>query len=132
MNVFAASTDDLQRHWTDFSPYLARYEIETRQTSLEQFRQALLAHKQQLWGLQDSSGVHLVCVTEILDTPQGQICHIQAAAGHASRSELRQLFERIQVWAREIGCVLVRIVGRKGWLKVLPVRETGRVMECML
>jgi hypothetical protein len=132
VNVFAATVKDLRTHWCDFSPYLARFEIETGATSLEQFRAALLAEKQQLWGLQDSAGVHLVCVTEILDTPHGSVCHIQAAAGHASRKELRQLFDSIKGWAREIGCVLVRIVGRKGWRKLLSLRETGRVMECAL
>lgn len=130
MNVFAATVENLKSDWTRFSPHLARYEIECRSTSLEQFREALFAERQQLWGLQDERGVHLVCVTEILDTPQGSVCHIQAAAGHASRSDLRQLFDSIRRWAREIGCVLVRIVGRKGWRKILPVRVTGLVMEC--
>lgn len=130
MNVFAATVENLKSDWTRFSPHLARYEIETRHTTLEQFRKALLAERQQLWGLQDERGVHLVCVTEILDTPQGSICHIQAAAGKASRTELRQLFDSIRGWAREIGCVLVRIVGRKGWKKILPMRVTGLVMEC--
>ena len=132
MIVFAATLEVLRTHWTDFSPYLARFEIHTRETSLEQFRQALLAEKQQLWGLQDERGVHLVCVTEILDTPRGKVCHIQAAAGKAPHRELRQLFERIRDWAREIGCVLLRIVGRKGWRKLLSLRETGSVMECAL
>lgn len=132
MKVFAATVDNLKSDWTRFSAHLARYEIETGHTSLEQFRTALLADKQQLWGLQDECGVHLVCVTEILDTPQGSVCHIQAAAGHAPRAELRHLFEHIREWARKIGCVLVRIVGRKGWLKILPVRKTGLVMECAL
>ena len=132
MNVFAATQEDLRGHWTEFSPHLARYEITQRSTSLEQFRKALLAEQQQLWGLQDERGVHLVCVTEILDTPAGSVCHIQAAAGHASQEELRHLFDRIRAWAKEIGCVLVRIVGRKGWMRILPLRETGRVMECAL
>ena len=132
MKVFAATVENLKSDWTRFSPHLARYEIECCSTSLEQFRKALFTERQQLWGLQDERGVHLVCVTEILDTPQGSVCHIQAAAGHASRSELRQLFDSIRRWAKEIGCILVRIVGRKGWLRVLPVRETGRVMECAI
>jgi len=46
VNVFAATLEVLRTHWTDFSPYLARFEIDTRETSLEQFRSMFTATEQ--------------------------------------------------------------------------------------
>jgi hypothetical protein len=51
----------------------------------------------------------------------------------ARRRELEPLLERykdIEYWARRMGAVRMRIIGRKGWLKVLAgFEQTAVVME---
>jgi hypothetical protein len=56
-------------------------------------------------------------VVEIVDYPQRISCRIWLAGG--DMDELMEAEKNICVWARELGCSSMEIIGRKGWERQL-------------
>lgn len=54
-------------------------------------------------------------VTQILSRPHGRVCIIWLVAG--TPEQLLVVEDQMVAWAREQGCVEMRFVGRRGWLK---------------
>ena len=78
----------------------------------------------QRWVAADGS----VVVTQLLHEPAGTVCLIYLAEG--ALASLLELHERILAWATGQGCVKMRIMGRRGWQRVLPgYRAIATVME---
>lgn len=135
MRMFCLSASDVMTDtiWGDVLPFFEHFAERTGEISPDQVRQGAANSDLQVWGLQDSERVHAVAVTEISATPRGHICTIRVAAGHAPRPIQERLLDSITSWAKEIGCVTVRIVGRRGWMRRFPrFRQTAVVMECDL
>lgn len=87
-------------------------------------RQMMREGLAQRWEASDGSTV----VTQLRQEPAGGVCLVWLAEG--TMAPLLELHEAICAWAREQGCQRMRIVGRKGWLKVVPgYREVATVME---
>lgn len=137
MRMFCLSPTDITTEtiWSDMEPLLSRFAAATGETWPEQIREGVAQELLQLWGLQDAERVRAVTVTELSDTPRGLLCTIRVAATDDSVPAPIQerLLDAIGAWAREKGCVALRIVGRKGWLRRFPrFKQTAVVMECAL
>lgn len=82
------------------------------------------AGRAQLW----DAGEGNVIVSQLRSEPGGEVCVMWLAAGELA--PLIEKHEEIVRWAKGQGCVRMRIIGRRGWLKVLSsYREMGVVME---
>jgi hypothetical protein len=78
----------------------------------------------QRWDASDGSTV----ITRLRKEPDGEVCVVWLAEG--TMEPLLELHERICEWAKEQGCDRMRIVGRDGWLRVVPgYRKVATVME---
>ena len=137
MRMFCLSATDVTTEtiWSDMEPLLSRFAAKRGETSPDQIRTGVAQEMLQLWGLQDSERVRGVVVTELSDTPRGLLCTLRIAASDDSvpRPLQERLLDSIAEWAREKGCVAMRIVGRKGWLRRFPrFRQTAVVMEWVL
>ena len=78
----------------------------------------------QRWEASDGSTV----ISQLRSEPGGDVCDIWLAEG--ALEPLIELHEQIVLWAKDQGCRKMRIIGRKGWLRVVPgYRETATVME---
>jgi hypothetical protein len=58
-------------------------------------------------------------------------CEVVAACGTSTmRGQIQDLYERIEAWAKGLGLIRMRVVGRKGWLRAIAgFTQTGIVME---
>lgn len=128
MRMFCLSADEIDTCWNDFAPLLERL-AKRGDFSPTHAREAAKASKQQIWGLQDAERVHGIAITEILATPSGLLCLIVGAAGSAPKPLQVRLHDEIAKWAKEIGCVRMRLQGRRGWLRQLKYTQTGIVGE---
>ena len=73
--------------------------------------------------------IHACAITDIVETEWRKTCVVAACYGYQARSWVH-LLEKIEDWARQGGCSQVRIMGRKGWQKLLPsYRSTKIVLE---
>jgi hypothetical protein len=93
----------------------------------DELRDELRLAKKQLWGLQEGPAIRGICITRIA----GKCCEIYAAAGRQSKpGQILELYEHIERWARDIGCDRMRVIGRKGWLRMLAgYSQTGIILE---
>jgi hypothetical protein len=133
MNVFSLHADQIDDVWPHLAALLGAYERQCEALTAEQVYTAAKASRQQIFGLQDGTHIHGIVVTEIQSTARGPVCELVAAIGRAPVEAQHQLMEQIEDWARQIGCVAVRLQGRKGWLRFdRRFRQTGIVAEIAL
>lgn len=124
MNVFCLGADQIDPLWDELAPHLYRLE-RTGCVSAQEIREALCDMRMQAWGLQEGPKVVGVAVTKIT----GNTCEVVGGAGSAPYDAMRELHREIETWARTQGCQRMRLMGRKGWLKLLNYTQTGIVAE---
>lgn len=127
MRLFCLSAEEVDSVWEDVGRFVHRKWDLTE----EQLKTNLKASQMQLWGLQDALEVHGICITEIIQTSKGLVCLIVGACGQRIPKPLMErLHDEIGTWAKGLGCVAMRIHGRKGWLRWdRRYRQTGVIAE---
>lgn len=129
--IRAVHATQLPLAWPYIEPHLKRFEKQG-EASAERIRYLAEQREAQVWTFDDGGKVHGVLVTQVQDTTNGRRLLIWVAVGSSPdlRDEISEALSVLEPWGREIGCNRVRIVGRKGWSKVMPdFREVGRVLE---
>lgn len=128
MRIFCLSPAEIEICFDDFARLL---EFDGFDLTPQQIKKNCLASTQQLWGLQDALEVHGICLTEIIQTSHGLVCLIVGACGrHIPKPLMERLHDEIGTWAKGLGCVSMRIQGRKGWLRWdRRYQQTGIVAE---
>jgi hypothetical protein len=82
-----------------------------------------------VWGYQDNGAIRGVCITQIYQHLRGKYCAVFVAVGDLMPI-LHDGLALIEDWARGLDCAAIEIIGRKGWLRVLPeYRERAVVLE---
>jgi hypothetical protein len=66
-------------------------------------------------------------VTELHQSEWRKVC-VVVACGGAERTRWIALLDGIEAYAREAGCSATRIMGRKGWVRVLPAYQVKRIV----
>jgi hypothetical protein len=128
MSVFCLGSDEIDKHWDTFKDHLYRFE-RCGEINVEEARSDLLTARKQLWGYQDDQRILGVCLTRIA----GETCEICGAVGSGSKEQILEMYAAIEKWAREIGCVRMKVAGRRGWLRVLEgFEQTGIIAEKQL
>jgi len=72
-----------------------------------------------LWVLWDGDAIRAAAVTQVSIVPRGKICSIVVAGGREV-GDFPAAIEAIEAYARQMGCVAMRIEGREGWRRALP------------
>jgi hypothetical protein len=81
-----------------------------------------------LW-LIHRDGLRAVVVTQIILSQRSKVCMVSALVG-AGRDEWLHLERKIADYAKGMGCASMRMVGRRGWKRVLTnYAEIGVVLE---
>jgi hypothetical protein len=80
-----------------------------------------------LWLAWDGSLIHAAAVTQIGATEWRKVCEIIACAGRGMSLWLH-LIRQIENYAQAEGCSAVRVVGRRGWARVLRDYHAKRVI----
>jgi hypothetical protein len=77
----------------------------------------------------DEDGVRIqaAAVTELHATEWRKVCVLVACGGTGMRAWL-PLLEGIEAYARAAGCAAVRIMGRKGWVRLLRDYRAKRIV----
>jgi hypothetical protein len=129
MRLFCLSPQEIESCWDDFGALFTR--LSGCDLTSEQIKTNAKDSRQQIWGLQDALEVHGVCITEIIQTSRGLVCLIVGACGQdIPKPLMERLHDEIGHWAKDLGCVAMRIHGRKGWLRWdRRYKQTGIVAE---
>lgn len=78
-------------------------------------RTELEAQRAQIWLLETASGTRGIVITQL----RGKTGIIWIASGRGLDAEAMQLLGAIESWMKECGCEEVKIMGRRGWKRVL-------------
>lgn len=82
-----------------------------------------------VWLAWNGTAIEAAASTVLQQTDAGLVCLVTACGGTDMHRWL-PLLGRIEEYARDEGCHCARIVGRKGWLRVLDgYRETNVIMD---
>jgi len=111
---------DVSRVWP-----IVRYDIKRafdRQPTDDTFAVAearLLAGKSLLWISWTGCTIVGAVITELWQTPSKKVCGVIAVGGRGL-DNCRSGLKRIEEFAKDEGCDVVRFCGRKAWARVLP------------
>lgn len=90
--------------------------------------QSLFNGMAQLWlAVENRNDIIAAAVTELHATEWRKVCVIVACSGK-DMDRWIELIEEIEKFAKAESCSRVRIVGRKGWERVLPNYRTRRIV----
>ena len=104
-------------------------------SSFQPVAESVLRGDALLWLAWNGELVQAAAVTELQQTEWRKVCVIVACGGTDSRSQrgagMRRwvgLLEGIEAYARAAGCSATRIMGRKGWARVLASYKAKRIV----
>lgn len=64
-------------------------------------------------------------MTSWCDFPAGRIGYVLFAGGKEAARWVPEAADTLTAWAREMGCKELRVIGRKGWAKLLGMEPTA-------
>lgn len=101
----------------------------TTLNALEDVEADILSGRSLLWLAWADEGIQAAATTVLINSEAGKVCVITACGGAGMKRWL-PLLDGIEAYARDEGCVRVRIYGRKGWLRVLDgYREKHVILD---
>lgn len=80
-----------------------------------------------LWLVWDDPVVLAAVVTQLIVKDDRKICVIMACGGEDAQKWVH-LIQKIEAYARAEGCESVKIIGRKGWMRLLPDYSAEKIM----
>lgn len=82
-----------------------------------------------IWLALSGQEIRACCITQLVVTDQGKKCQIVAAFGSGVNDWLTHLIT-IEKYARDEGCSVIELTGRKGWARLLrDYRQAAVVLE---
>src|SRR5262245_13579310 len=98
-------------------------------SDLAALEQDVFAGRALLWAVVNDKDIKAAVVTQVAKANGHKYCTIIACGGK-DRKDWLPLIAGIEHYAREMGCVAMRIFGRCGWSKVLPdYKIVGHITE---
>ncbi|WP_349643342.1 hypothetical protein [Bradyrhizobium japonicum] len=108
--------------WPLTAPLLKQAIVKTGLSAFATIERDILDGTALLWVAWNGSVIEAAASTSLQQTDAGKVCIITACAGTGVRRWL-PLIGGIEAYAQAEGCRCVRIVGRKGWARVLEGYE---------
>ncbi len=114
--------------WPYVVPVLKAAVARTGLSSFDEIESDVLAGRSLLW-LAWSDQIEAAATTALVENDTSKICVLTACGGKGVRRWLA-LLEKIEEYAKAEGCSRMRILGRKGWQRVLGTYHiTNIVLE---
>jgi hypothetical protein len=96
-------------------------------SSFRPLEASVLAGEALLWLAWDGTRIQAAAVTELHATEWRKVC-VVVACGGAGVNRWIALLDGIEAYARAAGCAAVRIMGRKGWIRLLGDYRMKRIV----
>ncbi|WFU53861.1 hypothetical protein QA639_29970 [Bradyrhizobium pachyrhizi] len=101
----------------------------TELDAFEDIEADVLSGRSLLWLAWGGQAIQAAAATVLINSEIGKVCVITACGGTGMKRWL-PLLDGIEAYARDEGCVRMRIYGRKGWLRVLDgYREKHVILD---
>jgi hypothetical protein len=115
------SNEKFERYWPKISAELDTIpHIWAKWFTKEELRDDTLAGVYSVWASGTETQVFVIVFTRLIDYPCGRILQCFLALGNSLEDCLPSLSATLEKMANDLGCVECEIIGRRGWLKLLP------------
>jgi hypothetical protein len=115
--------------WPHVEPLLRSAITRTGLSLFADLERDILSGQALVWLAWNGESIEAAAATALHPTEAGLVCSVLACGGMHMHRWL-PLLATIEGYAKAEGCKVTRIVGRRGWLKVLDgYRETYAVMD---
>jgi hypothetical protein len=115
--------------WPHAAPLLRVACYRTMLNAFDEIERDILSGRSLLWLAWNGESILAAAATILINSEAGKVCVITLCGGSGLNRWL-PLLDGIETYARDEGCKLVRIYGRKGWLRVLDgYREKHVIMD---
>lgn len=129
MELVCIPPDRVGETWPALGPIVRRASEKVPLWKWTETEQEVLTGKQLLWCAFDDKEILAAATTRIFNTDGGKVCEI-AAAGKSHAKWARWAMVRLEDFAKAEGCDKMRIIGRRGWSRVLPdFSEAAVILE---
>lgn len=124
-------SEDIDKIWLELEPLIKKVLIkqETEYT-IDSIKDMLLNKHVQLWTSYNGQ-IEAFVLTHIAIYPNQKICEIFMCGG-SNLGNWLGFMSNIEDWAISLGCKLVRLQGRKGWMRKLShigFKQTKIIMQ---
>lgn len=127
VNLICIDPSDIRYWWQHLAPLIHRAMWIADIGQFSPVEQDVLDGRALLWLAVQDINVLAAAVTEITNTESRKKCTIVACGGKDMRQWLH-LIEGIENYARGESCSATRIIGRKGWMRMLKDYRATRVI----
>jgi hypothetical protein len=122
----------VQEVWPHVALLLHRAITKTGLSSFAEIERDILSGTALLWLAWNGAGIEAAASTSLELTDAGKVCVITACAG-VDAARWLPLIAGIEDYARAEGCQCVRIIGRRGWARVLRgYKQTYAIIDKQL
>lgn len=122
--------DDLERYWPTAKPFVEMAAKSAKHSyDIEEIEGDILARLAQLWLVPDAGMITGAIVTYTYEVTNGEMCEVRYAGGEMTAGLVA--LETIEDWARDIGCIAMRVDGRGGWAKKLRPYGYGEIKRTL-
>jgi hypothetical protein len=118
VKLYAYLPEQVPQIWPHVKDYIESSLIDNGHICLQDVYDNLLLNNYQLW-TPVSMDVQAAIVTTIQDVRGTAICTILCCGGKNMKNWMSLAFGEIENWARDEGCKLLKVYGRKGWARLL-------------
>ena len=81
----------------------------------------ILSGHYQLWLAYSSNNLDGIALSNIESWDNGtKTLFVEGCAGKSAQIHIEQAMQSIEAYARDNGCADINVIGRKGWVKLLP------------
>ena len=119
---------EIEKNQNVIIEYLLKVLDKSPEFTLKSVLQNIQKGHSQLWLVYRDAEVLGAIVTQKVTYPVKERLLIHLCGGKDIKEWLDLYMETVEEWAKEKGLGGVEIVGRKGWVKLLPDYTTSRVM----
>jgi hypothetical protein len=122
----------VQEIWQHVAILLKKACSRTQLNAFEDIEADILSGRSLLWLAWNGRSVQSAAATVLINSETGKVCIITVCGGSKMRRWLT-LIDQIEAYAKRECCTRVRILGRKGWLRVLDgYRQRHVIIEKQL
>lgn len=118
LSLFCVAPDRAAAMWPHVEPFFAAATRRVPLAALEDLKRDILNGNALIWIVWDGSHILAALVTALQRTDAGLICLLQACGG-TEMGRWLPLLPRIEQFAKNQGCVTIRMTGRRGWSRAL-------------
>jgi hypothetical protein len=122
-SIFTIRADELGEFWPTIIKFLGMIDADW---TTDQVYEAIKDKKAQVWGMVDGGVVTVIWITRI-EKARDLYGLVWIAAGQGLEKGLPLFLSETERWFKEMGCKEVRLLGRRGWKRVLPGYEESRI-----